>query len=284
MQRTFATVAKQALAERGLSLRAAARLVNYDVAYLSRVLGGKQLPSAQLARLLDKLVGADGHLASLACAATHDGLSRLVRSLRNPSRIDGKTVEAFADALWSQRQLEDLIGPRAVLPAVREQLTDIKKLAKESRGKHRDDFLSVAGEWFQFTGWLNAALRRDGQATDMLSRAEELADAAGDGTIAAIAVSFKGYVSRQQDRHRGVVRNAMAALHTPGVHPAQVCFDLLQAAQGYAALGERKQSLSLLDDATGLVAQEIEPPPALYWYTTPFFHMNIGMLHWELVS
>ncbi|MBB4782830.1 helix-turn-helix domain-containing protein [Streptomyces rapamycinicus] len=280
--RTFAEAAAQALHERGISLRAAARAMNYDPAYLSRTLTGKQLPSAQLAKSIDRLVGAEGKLVALAAATNEESVARVARSMKNPSRIDAGTVKVFTDCLWAQRKLEDVIGPRSVLPAMRGQIGTIRELARNARGKHRDAFLATAAEWMQYTGWLHAAVRRDERAIDLLSRAEEIADEAGDPVTAAIAVSFKGYVARQQGRSRGVVRNAMAALHTPGSHPAQRCFDLLQAAQGHSSMNEKKEALGLLEDATTLIQKEIEPPRSLYWYKPPFFQMNIGMVYWEL--
>src|SRR5690242_6665003 len=123
---TFTEAAKEALRERAISLRAAARAMNYDPAYLSRTLAGKQLPSPQLARSLDELLGAEGKLAALGAAANGENVERVVKAMENPSRMDGGTVKAFADSLWAQRQLEDAIGPRSVLPAMRGQLGTIK--------------------------------------------------------------------------------------------------------------------------------------------------------------
>lgn len=276
---TFSEAVKEALRERGMTLRAAARAMKYDPAYLSRALSGKQLPSPQLARSLDQLVGAGGKLIALAAATNGEAIARVARSVENPSCIDAGTVQAFADTLWAQRQLEDAVGPRSVLPAMRGQLSTIKELALGARGRYRASFLAVAAEWFQYTGWLHAAIRKDERAIDLFSRAEELADEAGDPTIAAVSVSFKGYVARQQGRSSGVVRSAMAALHTPGGHPAQRCFDALQAAQGYACIGESTEALSMLDKAVALVQKEIEPPRSLYWYRQSFFQINIGMVY-----
>lgn len=74
-----------------------------------------------------------------------------------------------------------------------------------------------------------------------------------------------------------MVRASSAALATPGVHPAQQTFDTLQAAQGYAALGEREEARKLLDLAADLAEDVVEPPP-IYWYSTPFFRLNIGLI------
>jgi tetratricopeptide (TPR) repeat protein len=136
-------------------------------------------------------------------------------------------------------------------------------------------------EWSVYTGWLHAALRDDAKALDLFSRGGELADDFADGTVAAIATSFRGYVARQQGRPHAVVRASRAALVTPGGHPVQRTFDRLQAAQGYAALGEVDQARRLLDEAAGEAAADIEPPP-VYWYSAPFFQLNIGMVHRDI--
>src|SRR5215469_1559171 len=54
------------LAERGMSLRQAARLTHYDVSYMSKVINGRKPGSSQLAAALDKALDAGGHLTSLA--------------------------------------------------------------------------------------------------------------------------------------------------------------------------------------------------------------------------
>ncbi|GHF66178.1 hypothetical protein GCM10010218_54590 [Streptomyces mashuensis] len=53
----FAELARRALRDSGYSLRAAARALNYDPAYVSRVLSGKQRPSPQFVEALNALVG-----------------------------------------------------------------------------------------------------------------------------------------------------------------------------------------------------------------------------------
>lgn len=73
-----------------------------------------------------------------------------------------------------------------------------------------------------------------------------------------------------------------AAMATPGGYPVQRTFDLLQAAQGYAVLGEIEQARRLLDTAAERAADAVEPPPAVYWYTPAFFQLNIGMVLQEI--
>src|SRR5215207_1865759 len=66
---TFGEQARRLMAERGVSLRALARAVNYDVGYLSRALNDRQAPSSSLVGALDRELGAAGALVALAGAA-----------------------------------------------------------------------------------------------------------------------------------------------------------------------------------------------------------------------
>jgi len=208
---------------------------------------------------------------------TPDDTERLTLAALRPARLDTAVLDALAVVLAGQRRLEDALGAAALLVPVAAQLDTLTTMLKDAGGPHRRGLGRIVAEWTVYAGWLNAALRRDGQAIRLFGDGEELADEFGDGTLAAIATSFRGYVARQQGRPRGVVRASMAALATPGGHPVQATFDRLQAAQGYAALGEADRARRLLDEAAGRAADDIEPPPPVYWYSRPFFDLNIGV-------
>lgn len=201
---------------------------------------------------------------------------RLGYAAARPTLLDAGAVVAARAVLAGQRRLEDAMGPGALLGPVAGQLDTITAMLRDAGGPHRDDFGRVVAEWTTYAGWLHAALRRDAEALALFARAEDLADELDCGTIAAIATSFRGYVARQQGRPRGVIRASAAALATPGAHSTQRTFDHLQAAQGYAALGDSGRARELLDTAADMAASASEPPPAVYWYSEPFFLLNIG--------
>ncbi len=278
----FGSRVRAALNERGVSLRGAAKATNYDAGYLSRVLSGQQRPSTQVVDALDRLVGANGELSTLAAALNEEDRARIARNMGAPSRVDVGTVDALADVLKAQRRLEDTIGPAAMIPATTGQLSSVATLARESRGAHRSALLAVAAEWHQYVGWLHAATRDDSQALRLLGKGEELSDEAGEGTVAAVAVSFRGYVARQRGNFRGVVRASHAASHAPGSHQAQRVFDTMQAAIGHAGLGETDTARRLLDKAAESTDASVDPPAIVYWYSPEFFLLNIGLARLSL--
>ncbi|MQY03326.1 transcriptional regulator [Actinomadura macrotermitis] len=216
--------------------------------------------------------------AGLDGAVTPDDEERITQAVARPVRLDAGTLDVLATVLAAQRRFEDATGPAALLSPVREQLDAITAMLREASGPLRDRLGSAVAEWTVYAGWLHAAIRQDAGALGLFGRGEDLADEFEDGVIAAVATSFRGYVARRQGRPQGVVRASHAALASPGAHPAQRTFDLLQAAQGHAMLGDRAQARRLLDQAAERAADAIEPPPPIYWYSAPFFQLNIGMV------
>ncbi|MEU2868267.1 helix-turn-helix transcriptional regulator [Streptomyces olivoreticuli] len=280
----FAVRVRDALAAKGLTMRAAARALNYDPAYLCRVLNGKQQPSADMARALDELLEADGALSELAATLTPDDRARLAHSIARPSRLDAETVVALADVLAAQRRLDDALPAIAMLPATATQWETVERLAGDARGPHAEALHRVAAEWVQFIGWLYAETRNDAEAVRWLTEAEGRADDLNDGVLAAQAANFRGYLARQQGRPRAIVRWFLTAYHTPGAAPLQRVGDAVQAAHGYAMLGERDDARRLLDEAAMLadsVGDDL-PPGTAYWLTPTFSRMGIGLAHLAL--
>ncbi|MFI0532337.1 helix-turn-helix domain-containing protein [Streptomyces scabiei] len=281
----FASLARRLLHEAGYSMKAAARALNYDPAYLSRALNGKQKPSLKLATALDQLLAANGALA--ATVLDDEEQARVSRSAANPSRLDAGTVDALAGVLAAYRRLDDSADPRTLTSAVVAQAKDVTGLLRGARGPHRDRLAEVAAEWTLFAGWVFAQQRQDAKAVRLLNEAVDLADDAQteqSGELVSAAWNFRGYVARQQDRPQGVARWFSAAADVRGAHPAQRQGDLLQAAAGLAQLGQRDDALRLVDQAEGLTDQAAAlPPPAVaYWLSGAFGRLNLAIAHMGL--
>lgn len=157
------------------------------------------------------------------------------------------------------------------------QLSTLEGVFRDASGPHREELGRLVAEWTAFVGWLHTALRKDDRALALFTTAEELADDIGDGTIAATAASFRGYVARLQGHPRMAIRASAAALATPGAHPTQHTYDMLQTAQAYADLGGKTEAQRHLAQASDLATSAGDPPAAVYWYTEPFFRLNIGL-------
>src|SRR5258708_28420049 len=94
----FGSEVKRLLAERGMSLRQAARLAHYDVSYLSKVVNGRKPGSPGLAAALDEVLGAGGMLAGIAAggALNPDDAGRLGRAASRPRGTDPAAARVLA--------------------------------------------------------------------------------------------------------------------------------------------------------------------------------------------
>ncbi|KXK59592.1 XRE family transcriptional regulator [Micromonospora rosaria] len=215
---------------------------------------------------------------------TPDDDDRIAYVVDHPSRLDARTVELLADALAAQRRLDDAVAARLMLPAAVPQCRAVQEVAAQARGPHAPALHEVAAEWTQFLGWLYAEDGRHGKAVRALTEAADQADAVASGVLAAQAENFLGYVQRHRRNPRGIVRHFLAAYHTPGSTVLQRIGDGVQAAHGYALLGDRAAAVRLLAEASDLVeqAESASAPPSAYWLTPTFGRMNIGLAHLAL--
>jgi hypothetical protein len=91
----------------------------------------------------------------------------------------------------------------------------------------------LIAEWMSFVGWLHTAVRKDSRALALFADAEDLADEADDGTIAATAASSRGYLAGLQGAAR-VAQYPHQQPHWPPREPTpQHTYDLLQNAHAY---------------------------------------------------
>lgn len=291
MSETFGDALRRFRKAAGLSQPQLARRIPCSVSSISRYEAGLQRVDEHVAARLDDELGAHGRLLEYlppraldVGPLNADQRERIAYSVRFPGRIDDAAIAALADSLAAQRRLDDVIGPVPLIPASLAQTEMVTGLLKEVNGPLRQQLAGVASEHVQFAGWLHAEARRDAEAVRLLGQAEDLADDAEDGTLAAQALNFRGYLARQQGRPRAMIRGFLTAYNTPGAHVAQRIGDAIQAAQGYAKIDERDAARRLLDTADGMLdeAARDEPPATAYWLTPTFHRLNSGLAHLAL--
>lgn len=171
----FPARVRAALVAQGLSMRRAAKLLNYDVAYVSRVLNGKQAPSAQLASAFDKLLGADGDLESLARPGGRGDGPVAVDSSTSQGASGASAGDDETDAWELARRVEasdvgtETLGrlerafdelatayphtpPQDLLERIRRQASYVARLldGKKTLAEHRR--LLVIGGWLSLLG------------------------------------------------------------------------------------------------------------------------------------
>lgn len=223
-------------------------------------------------------VSADFAQASLDLLGSNpDERARIRSVLLRPSRLDEATVAHLTHALYGQRHAEDSLGPGIMIAPMEAQLDALVNALRGSSGPHRIALMRLVADWMTFIGWLHTALGGYSNADATFATAEEISDELGDGTLASIATSYRGYIALLQGHYRAAIRATAASIATPGAPPTQVVYSTLQSAQAYAGLGDLQEAKILLRRASDLVTTAGDPPESLYWYTEPFLRMNIGL-------
>ncbi|GAA2716109.1 multiprotein-bridging factor 1 family protein [Micromonospora olivasterospora] len=274
--------------ERGMSLRDLARRVHYSKSYLHDLEVGRIRPTCDVAGHLDDTLQANGTLTAMVAetpaVTTPDDDQRIAYAIAQPTRLDAATVRLLADVLAAQRRLDDAIAAPVMLPSAVPQWRTMQDLAARARGPHAPELQAIAAEWTQFVGWLHAEARNDAEAVRVLIEAADEADAVDSGPLAAQVENFRGYLERQRGNPRGIVRHFLAAYHTPGSSALQRVGDAVQAAHGYALLGDRAAAERLLGEASDLTeaAESESPPAAAYWLTPTFSRMGLGLAYLAL--
>lgn len=262
-----------------LTREALAEMTLVSSATISRILSGAPLTRMRPSRRALQELGAP---QSNEVSAPDSGLAdRVSHLLARPERVDAGAVDALASLLAAQRRLDDEVGAEATLPLGRAHAQTASVAADRARGPHAHTMRLVAAEWHQFDGWLHASTGRLDQAEVILRRSEGLAQELQDGPLVAQARNFLAYIARRRGDAVGITTGFLHAFHTPGAHPAQRVGDAIQAAHGYALLGEVDQAQRLLDQAAHMADQAaaLPPPPTAYWLDANFHRLNLGLAH-----
>lgn len=285
----FGRIARAALNDRGMSIRAAARAPNFDHAYLSRVFAGKQLPSPQLAEALDRLLATGGALVDLADqlaeAATLSGLAPPASlsdflpeedplaplASRAGRRIDMEDVRERAQRVHALRLADDVVYGRDLIgPALRE-LRKAVRIYREST--HTDDvgreLLRTIGELAQICGWISADAGQHSEAEQIYRLGLSAADTAGDSTLAGNLLGSLAYMASNTGREQEGVEMATAASEgAPEAPPRARALFLDRVAWTHAKAGQAQPAMRALAEAHEAITSDHnrpEEPTWTYW-------------------
>jgi transcriptional regulator with XRE-family HTH domain len=197
----FGSEVARLLAERGMSLRQAARLAHYDVSYLSKVVNGRKPGSRELAEALDKLLSAGGALAAMvpdkppAAAAADDETDAWELARRVAATdVGAATIERIEEAVDELAVAYPGTPPAELLARVRRHLGFVTRLleGRKTLAEHRR--LLVAGGWLSLLAATCAIdLRAWDAASARLRTAAQLARETGHAEISAWCLETRAW-------------------------------------------------------------------------------------------
>ncbi|WP_064458415.1 helix-turn-helix domain-containing protein [Streptomyces hygroscopicus] len=254
----FCQRVREVLHERGMSVRAAARTLNYDPAYLSRVLSGKQRPSAQLIAGLDELLQVDRE------SSAPDASVSLIRVANG---------EEYAHAIReTSRRLvifdNDLGGLPIADAATRAFRTVYRRLGSGNYDrKYERDIQSAAAELAEVAGWTLYDAEKHDAARRLNQEALFLAQLSGDRSIELLILQNMAMHSGWLGRHREELAIARSVIEGSRLSPRVEAIFRVREAKGLAGAGDHTGAARSFDHARSLLGDGVhDGDPSWSWW------------------
>lgn len=240
----FTDAVRGALKERGLSQRAAAEAMHYNSAYLSRVLAGKQRPSADFVAALDAFLGLD--LCALLAEPQDTDRDNFVQNavgylLEHDNRHGGDHVADAAVQVWR--------AERAKL---------------RGDDKHR---LAQVAELAEVAGWILFDAARFQEARSTLTEAHMMARLSGDAPLEWFILDLIAMVDVHTEQSGEALAITEEMLSRPGVPHRVALMSRVRRARSLAQTGDRARTLEALERASGALQDSVQgADPAYTWW------------------
>lgn len=258
----FGARLRAVLAEKRSSLRAAARALNYDVAYLSRVANGRQRPSMQLAEALDEFLGTGGEFAEMVSPAAGAGS---VAEPTGPAADIAYMRESAAYLLGhGDRHGGDAVASAAVQvwQSAQRRLDAGEVPEKEQRG-----YLSAVSEAAEVAGWLLFDAGQREAARRAFLESHMLAGHAGDRAMQWFALDMMAMLANERGHVGESRRIAEDIVSQLRVAPRVALIARVRRGGALARMGDRQRALADLDAARGGLEESLSPrDPKWAWW------------------
>jgi transcriptional regulator with XRE-family HTH domain len=250
----FGSEVKTALKAQGKSLRGAAKELHYDVAYLSRVLNGKQAPSPELTQALNEYLGLSLEVED---SSSHDDemdaweLARRVQV----SDVGNATLERLERAFDGLAMAYPKAKPEGLLRQVRKHSAYVGKLldGRKTLSEHRR--LLVVGGWLSLLGaTVHIDLMQDDAATARLETAATLAREAGHREIEAWCYETEAWRLLTDGDYVQAVDLSRAAQEIAPADGSAIIQATAQEGRASARLGNGKDTYSAIERVQALSA------------------------------
>ncbi|WP_079150549.1 helix-turn-helix domain-containing protein [Streptomyces hygroscopicus] len=271
---------RETLRDRRMSVRSVARELNYDHAYLSRVLSGKQDPSMQLVAGLDEFLQADGELLELAIQAEEpnrsvedaEPSSAAHRILRLNNAQGADFVQAIRDTSHRLIVLDnELSGVSIAEPAGRAFKVVHRRLGVgDYDQRYERDIQSAASELAEVAGWALWDAENEEAAHRLNHEALFLAKLSGDRSTELLTLQNMAMQSEWRGRPQEALSIARSVLNSRRLHPRVEAMFRIREAKGLVGTGRLPEATESLRRARSLVEDGSHVgAPEWTWWVTP---------------
>jgi transcriptional regulator with XRE-family HTH domain len=244
----FSKAVKAELESRGMSLRALAKAAHYDVSFISRVLSGKQKPSIDLAKTLDRLWGTE-----------------LADTLREPARIEQPSPNDYVrNAVAHFLEHDNRHGGDHVASAAKQVWKAEQKKLSSYEDKRR---LSDVAEIAEVAGWLLFDANRQEEARQAFMESRHLSELAGDKAMNWFALDMLAMQDVQNGNPGEALRISEELMTNPRVPGRVALLGRVRHARALALTGDRTRALDAVERAQGALQDSISnrDPQWAWW-------------------
>ncbi|MEV6130319.1 helix-turn-helix transcriptional regulator [Streptomyces violaceusniger] len=275
----FGQRVRDMLRDRDMSVRAVARHLNYDHAYLSRVLCGKQQPSRQLVTALDNLLETNGELTEIAVRVVPPSVSpEPTESPAITDRIFKLDEARGADFVQAIRETShrlvvldnELSGVSIAEPAGRAFKVVHRRLGVgDYDPRYERDIQSAAAELAEVAGWALFDAERNGAAQRFNYEALFLANLSGDRSIALLTLQNMAMHSEWRGRYQEALSIARSVLNRRRLSPRVEAMFRFREAKGLVGTGRTSDAIESLQRARSLIedGNDVGEPDWAWWVT-----------------
>lgn len=255
----FPSRVRAALAEQGMSIRAAARALNYDVSFLSRVLNGKQQPSAKLLEALEVLLGTNGELTASAAvknsAAPPQGVEAEAAQMKSSTMLLLQHAETYGG---------DMVAPAAVqVWKTAQRKLDIGAVPEKEQRAH----LAATAEAAEVAGWLLFDAAQWDAARAAFLETYMLARHAGDRPMQWFALDLLAMLAIERGHAGEALRIADELLEQRRLPPRVALLAQMRRGRALAQKGEGERAFAALNAAKGGTEESLSPrDPGWAWW------------------
>ncbi|MER6527164.1 helix-turn-helix transcriptional regulator [Streptomyces sp. NPDC001508] len=250
----FGSEVRTALKAQGKSLRGAAKELHYDVAYLSRVLNGKQAPSSELTQALNEYLGLSLEVGDSSTHGDEMDAWELARRAQ-ASDVGNATLERLERAFDGLAMAYPKAKPEDLLRQVRKHSAYVGKLldGRKTLSQHRR--LLVVGGWLSLLGaTAHIDLMQDDSATALLETAATLAREAGHREIEAWCYETEAWRVLTDGDYVQAVDLSRAAQEIAPADGSAIIQATAQEGRASARLGNGKETYSAVERVQALSA------------------------------
>ncbi|MEV6654953.1 helix-turn-helix transcriptional regulator [Streptomyces sp. NPDC051219] len=184
----------------------------------------------------------------------------------------GSPVEHYTQLRRVLIQTDNLIGPRHVLPALRQHLVQLTMRRRTARGSDAVRLLALETRYEELAGWLAQDIGDERTAHGHTARALDASHITGDSDLTAYILGRKAQLAVDTGHPTDALGLAAAARRTARPGSRLEVIAVMHQAHAHAVLGDAPQALHEYDTALALLGRTDNDSVWGSWLDEAYIH------------